>query len=261
MAESWEASSGRLHQRPRPVLAAIATAPCCMARPRAVTGWRAYPTSTCCSCSMTRSPAVAARPHRPFADWRGSGNAPPLVFEPRRSGPGRPTPFPSRSPTSSMRIPAARGRDPVAECGSSRPISGSMLEHEFLGKLLQLRRGYVALADERDGARATGHGERAHHPDPPQRALLSLVGRAVPREHRGAGPRGCRRSWAPMPTRSSSSCGTAPTRSGSRRGSSSKRTWRPSRPAARLCESTFSSEQGHDACACAGRRPAGRLCD
>lgn len=83
-----------------------------------------------------------------FGTWRRSGNAPPLVLS-RDEWAGAADAFPIEVTDLQLSYRVLRGADPVAGMNVQPSDLRTLLEHEFLGKLLQLRRGYVALAEER----------------------------------------------------------------------------------------------------------------
>ena len=113
-----------------------------------------------------------------FALWRKSGNAPPLVFS-REEWAGASDAFPIEVTDILHSYRVLKGADPVAGM-SVRPADlRTLLEHEFLGKLLQLRRGYVALAEERAALAQLGAASVSTIVLL-QRALLALLGRPVP---------------------------------------------------------------------------------
>jgi hypothetical protein len=102
----------------------------------------------------------------------------------------------------------------------------TLMEHEFLGKLLQLRRGYVALP--RSARRSPSSAPRA---SPTivllQRALLALLGRPVPQGIEAGGSGGVHRRWERIPRPKLEFVRHRATRNGWRHGNSSNRTWRP----------------------------------
>jgi hypothetical protein len=126
------------------------------------------------------SPAALRGLAPALADWRGTGNAPPLVLS-RTEWAGAADAFPIEVTDIMHAHRLLAGSDPIAGMRVDPADLRLMLEHEFLGKLLQLRRGYVALAGD---PAALTHLGTASVPTILilQRALLSLVGKTVPRE-------------------------------------------------------------------------------
>jgi hypothetical protein len=113
-----------------------------------------------------------------FGNWRRSGNVPPLVFS-REEWAGAADAFPIEVTDILHAYKVLKGADPVAGMRVAPADLRTLLEHEFLGKLLQLRRGYVALADERAALAQLGTASVTTIALL-QRALLALLGRPVP---------------------------------------------------------------------------------
>lgn len=113
-----------------------------------------------------------------FGTWRRSGNAPPLVLS-RDEWAGAADAFPIEVTDLQLSYRVLRGADPVAGMNVQPSDLRTLLEHEFLGKLLQLRRGYVALAEERGALTQLGTASVSTILLL-QRALLALLGRPVP---------------------------------------------------------------------------------
>ena len=112
-----------------------------------------------------------------FVNWRAAGYSPPIVLS-RAEWAGAADAFPIELTDIALAHRVLSGTDPITGMRVAPKDLRVMLEHEFLGKLLQLRRGYVALADDRA---ALGHLGAASLPTvlTLQRALLVLVGRTV----------------------------------------------------------------------------------
>jgi hypothetical protein len=126
------------------------------------------------------SPAVLRTLTQPFSAWRRRGNPPPMLF--RRDEWSRAA---DAFPIELMDIQHAhrvlRGTDPVAGLMLATPHLRLLLEHELRGKLLQLRRGYVALSEDRAALSQLGLASM------PTilillRGTLTLAGKPVPRE-------------------------------------------------------------------------------
>jgi hypothetical protein len=115
----------------------------------------------------------------PFAVWRKSGNAPPMVLS-RGEWAGAADAFPIEVTDILHAYKVLKGADPVSGMRVSPSDLRTLLEHEFLGKLLQLRRGYVALSSERAALAQLGIASVSTIVLL-QRALLALLGRSVPR--------------------------------------------------------------------------------
>ena len=113
-----------------------------------------------------------------FAGWRGTGNVPPLVFS-RVEWAGAADAFPIEVTDILHSYRVLKGADPVAGMRVAPADLRTLLERELLGKLLQLRRGYVALADQRAALAQLGTASVSTIVLL-QRALLVLLGRAVP---------------------------------------------------------------------------------
>jgi hypothetical protein len=113
-----------------------------------------------------------------FAGWRGTGNVPPLVFS-REEWAGAADAFPIEVTDILHSYRVLKGADPVAGMRVAPADLRTLLEHELLGKLLQLRRGYVALQDQRAALAQLGTASISTIVLL-QRALLVVLGRAVP---------------------------------------------------------------------------------
>ncbi len=125
------------------------------------------------------SPASLRGLAQPFTIWRRSGNAPPMVLS-REEWAGAADAFPIEVTDILHAYKVVKGADPVAGMRVSPADLRTLLEHELLGKLLQLRRGYVALAEERAALAQLGTASISTIVLL-QRALLALLGRSVPR--------------------------------------------------------------------------------
>jgi len=125
------------------------------------------------------SPASLRGLAQPFTNWRRSGNAPPIVLS-REEWAGAADAFPIEVTDILHAYKVVKGADPVAGMRVSPADLRTLLEHELLGKLLQLRRGYVALAEERAALAQLGTASISTIVLL-QRALLALLGRSVPR--------------------------------------------------------------------------------
>jgi len=125
------------------------------------------------------SPASLRGLTQAFAGWRKSGNIPPLVFS-REEWAGASDAFPIEVTDILHSYKVLKGSDPVAGMRVAPADLRTLLEHEFLGKLVQLRRGYVALASERAALAQLGTASVSTIVLL-QRALLALLGRPVPR--------------------------------------------------------------------------------
>jgi hypothetical protein len=125
------------------------------------------------------APAALRGLAQPFAGWRRSGNAPPMVLS-REEWAGAADAFPIEVTDILHAYKVLKGADPVVGMWVAPADLRTLLEHEFLGKLLQLRRGYVALADERAALAQLGTASISTIVLL-QRALLALLGRSVPR--------------------------------------------------------------------------------
>lgn len=93
------------------------------------------------------SPAMLQRLNEPFAAWRRSGNPPPLLFN-SAEWPSASDAFPIEAVDILHAHRVLRGSDPVGHLSVDNADLRLLLEHELRGKLLQLRRGYVALVGE-----------------------------------------------------------------------------------------------------------------
>jgi hypothetical protein len=124
------------------------------------------------------SPAKLSKLGGAFAGWRKSGYEPPLVI--LRSEWARATDvFPVEITDMRCGYQVLRGPDPVAGLDVAPADLRAALEREFRGKLLRLRQGYVAAAED-----SAILGQLAGHSSGTflvlLRALLVLVGRSVP---------------------------------------------------------------------------------
>ncbi len=124
-------------------------------------------------------PAVLRALAKPFEAWRRQGEPPPLLVT-REEWAAAADVFPielTEMLHGGYRV--LRGTDPVAGVRVSRRELRRALEAEFRGKLLQLRRGYVALSGD---AAALGHLAQASAGALLVlfRALLALHGRPAP---------------------------------------------------------------------------------
>ncbi len=126
------------------------------------------------------SPRALAALSAPFAAWAKSGYDPPLVI-------GRPEwqrasdVFPIEITDMRAGYEVLRGTDPLAGHEVVPADLRHALERELRGKLLRLRQGYVAAAGETEKLGSLA-GRSAGTVMVLLRALLALLGRAVPRE-------------------------------------------------------------------------------
>jgi predicted nucleotidyltransferase len=126
------------------------------------------------------SPRALAALSAPFAAWAKSGYEPPLVI-------GRPEwqrasdVFPIEITDMRAGYEVLRGTDPLAGLEVVPADLRHALERELRGKLLRLRQGYVAAAGEAEKLGSLA-GRSAGTVMVLLRALLALLGRAVPRE-------------------------------------------------------------------------------
>ena len=134
------------------------------------------------------SPASLRGLAQPFTSWRRSGNAPPLVLS-REEWAGAADAFPIEVTDILHAYKVVKGADPVAGMRVSPADLRTLLEHELLGKLLQLRRGYVALAEERAALAQLGTASISTIVLL-QRALLAAAGPQCAARHRGGGAGG-----------------------------------------------------------------------
>lgn len=126
------------------------------------------------------SPAALRKLNEPFTAWRRSGNPPPLLFR-RDEWASAADAFPIEVMDIKHAHKVLRGSDPVGSLNVAPGDLRLLLEHEFRGKLLQLRRGYVALASEPAALSQLGLASM------PTilillRGILHLEGRPLPRE-------------------------------------------------------------------------------
>ncbi len=124
------------------------------------------------------SPASLRALTAPLASWRRSGNAPPMVMS-REEWADSADAFPIEVTDILQSSKVVAGVDPMIGMQVAPADLRTLLEHEFRGKLLQLRRGYVALAEERAALAQLGTASISAIV-PLQRALLALLGRKVP---------------------------------------------------------------------------------
>lgn len=124
------------------------------------------------------APATLRALAGPFDAWRKAGQPPPLLLsreEWRRSADA----FPLEVTDIRGGYHVLRGADLVAEARVSRPQLRAALERELRGKLLQLRRGYVALSG--DGVALTYLAQSSSGSLLVLlRALLTLAGESAP---------------------------------------------------------------------------------
>jgi hypothetical protein len=127
------------------------------------------------------SPETLRRLERPLGDWHSAGQLAPLLIT--RAEWGRATDvFPVELVDLQDTHRVLRGSDPVAGLTVNAAHLRIALETDLRGKLLRLRRGYVALRlDPVAMTRVMAHTV-------PQllllfRALLRLLDRPIPREH------------------------------------------------------------------------------
>ncbi len=125
------------------------------------------------------SPAALRKLNEPFSAWRRSGNPPPLLFR-RDEWASAADAFPIEVMDIKHAHKVLRGSDPVGPLTVAPADLRLLLEHEFRGKLLQLRRGYVALASEPAALSQLGLASM------PTilillRGILHLEGKAIPR--------------------------------------------------------------------------------
>lgn len=115
-----------------------------------------------------------------FAAWQKSNAEPPLIIT--RAEWARATDvFPVEIADMRTGYQVLRGADPLAELRLSRADLRQALEREFRGKLLRLRQGYAASAGD-SAALGTLARRSAATMLVLLRALLTLLGRTVPRE-------------------------------------------------------------------------------
>jgi hypothetical protein len=125
-------------------------------------------------------PSTLGRLADAFRTWRKSGYEPPLVI-------GRPEwaratdVFPLEITDMRSGYEVLRGQDPVAGLTVAPSDLRQALEREFRGKLLRLRQGYLAAAGDPATLGALA-GRSAGTVMVLLRALLTLLGRSVPRE-------------------------------------------------------------------------------
>lgn len=115
-----------------------------------------------------------------FAGWRKAAQEPPLVLSRAEWGAATDV-FPLEITDMREAYRVLRGPDPLEGVVVARADLRRALERELRGKLLRLRQGYVALADdpERLGAMLSGSLSTMLVLF---RGLLALVGRAAPRD-------------------------------------------------------------------------------
>ena len=126
------------------------------------------------------SPRTLAALAGPFRVWRKSGYDPPLVIG-RLEWIRATDVFPLEITDMRCGYEVLRGADPVAELTVAPADLRHALEREFRGKLLRLRQGYVAAADD-PAALGTLAGRSSGTVMVLLRGLLVLLGRPVPRE-------------------------------------------------------------------------------
>ena len=126
------------------------------------------------------SPAVLRSLSGPFEQWRRSGNPPPMLLH-RAEWQRAADAFPIEVMDIQHAHTVLRGADPVTGLSLNLRELRLLLEHELRGKLLQLRRGYVALANDRAALSQLGLASM------PTilillRGILRLAERPIPRE-------------------------------------------------------------------------------
>jgi hypothetical protein len=115
-----------------------------------------------------------------FGAWRKAAQEPPLLLS-RSEWLGAADAFPIEISDMRSAYRVLRGVDPLALVTVERADLRRALEREFRGKLLRLRQGYVTLSN--DPASLSGVAvESAGTMLVLYRALLTLLGRAVPRD-------------------------------------------------------------------------------
>ena len=171
------------------------------------------------------SPASLRGLAQPFANWRKSGNAPPMVLS-REEWAGAADAFPIEVTDILHAYKVLKGADPVAGMRVAPADLRTLLEHEFLGQAAAAAPRLRGTRRRAGGAGTARHRQRLDDRAPAARP----AGPAGPERAAAASRRWYRRPrspWARIRPRSSSSCGIGPTRSGWQRGNSSNRTWRP----------------------------------
>jgi hypothetical protein len=124
------------------------------------------------------SPAVLGSLGRAFAGWRKSAYHPPLLIS--RAEWARATDvFPLEITDMRTAYRVLRGLDPLAALEVDRADLRRALEREFRGKLLRLRQGYVAAADDPKALGALA-GQSAATVMVLLRGLLRLLDQPVP---------------------------------------------------------------------------------
>ena len=115
-----------------------------------------------------------------FGAWRKAAQEPPLLLS-RGEWLGAADAFPIEISDMRSAYRVLRGADPLALVTVEQADLRRALEREFRGKLLRLRQGYVTLSN--DPASLSGvAAESAGTMLVLYRALLTLLGREVPRE-------------------------------------------------------------------------------
>jgi len=126
------------------------------------------------------SPAVLRSLAGPFAAWRKTEYEPPLVVT-RAEWNRASDAFPIEIADMRAGYQVLRGTDPLAGLVVDGAHLRVALEREFRGKLLRLRQGYVASASDPAALGALA-GRSAGTLMVLLRALLTLLGRSVPRD-------------------------------------------------------------------------------
>jgi hypothetical protein len=126
------------------------------------------------------SPHALAALVGPFAAWRKSGYESPLVIS-RPEWDRATDVFPIEITDMRCGYEVLRGTDPVAALIVAPTDLRHALEREFRGKLLRLRQGFVAAADDADALGALA-GRSSATVLVLLRGLLVLLNRPVPRE-------------------------------------------------------------------------------
>jgi hypothetical protein len=126
------------------------------------------------------SPAVLRSLEAPFTRWRKSEYQPPLILT-RREWNAATDAFPIEIADMRACYKVLRGSDPLAGIEPAPRDLRLALEREFRGKLLRLRQGYVASAGDPAALGALA-GRSAGTLMVLLRALLTMLGRSVPRD-------------------------------------------------------------------------------
>lgn len=126
------------------------------------------------------SPAVLRTLEAPFARWRKSDFQPPLILT-RAEWDAATDAFPIEIADMRACYKVLRGADPLAGVAPHPGDLRLALEREFRGKLLRLRQGYVASNGDPAALGALA-GRSAGTLMVLLRALLTMLGRAVPKD-------------------------------------------------------------------------------